>query len=79
VLQNQTHVQNLLQEFKCKNNRRKQINFKHVSPSYNVLESHNTKDETPETHNRDKAFKTHKITIEKIITLIGVTMSVTNT
>jgi hypothetical protein len=49
-----------------------------VSPSYNVLESHNTKDETPETHNGDKAFKTHKITIENIITLMGVTTSVTN-
>jgi hypothetical protein len=30
--------------FKCKNNGRKQINFKHMSPSYNVLKSHNTKD-----------------------------------
>jgi hypothetical protein len=27
------------------------INFKHESPSYKVLESHNAKDETLETHN----------------------------
>ncbi len=65
MLQIQTRVQNLLQEFKCKNNGRQQINFKRVSPSYNVLESYNTKDETPKTHNGDKAFKTHKITREE--------------